>query len=112
MTNTLNKPDIAKINQDYLQAFQQHKYPDAKIDPKKRISWNQYKSALTNYVNTLNDDALLVPASCIENFLSNTKNVRNKRFYLKGFYMFLITTDYKDARSRISRELLLKLLEM
>jgi hypothetical protein len=103
--------DVSNINKSYLESFQSSKYPDL-TDSKQRMSFNQYRCTLNNFLETLTKDAAMTKREDIDNFLSNTGNSKNKASHIKSFFIYLITTNYKNIQSKVSRDLLVKLLEM
>jgi hypothetical protein len=104
---------ISDINRSYLQAFQIAKYPDIDNNSKQRASWSQYKSTLSNFLEALNKDAAMCKREDIDTFLAPHNSVTrlNKQAHIKAFMVYLVTTNYKNVTSKISRDFLIRLLE-
>lgn len=104
--------NISDLNKSYLDAFQQAKYPDIHNNSKQRLSWNQYRSTVSRFLESLSKDVAMVKREDVDLFLESATNAKNKAAHIKAFLNFIIVENVKNCRSKIGRDLLIKLLEM
>jgi hypothetical protein len=114
-TGNFKQYNISDINKHYLDSFQKGKYPDLLTDKKQRMSFNQYRCTVNNFLESLSKDVAMVKREDIDNFLAlipNETTRGNKAAHIKSFLVYLISNNVKNCTSKISRDLLIKLLEM
>ncbi|MFB5759058.1 hypothetical protein [Paenibacillus medicaginis] len=107
--------NVSEINRQYLEAFKEEKYPDTENNSRHRKSYNQYRCTLNNYLESLTKDVAMSKREDIDNFLAgvpNSQTRKNKEAHIKSFLIYLITNNIKNCSSKVSRDLLIKLLEM
>lgn len=103
---------ILDINNQYLLAFQESKYPDYEQNESRRKSLNQYRSTLNRFFEFLSIDALMAQSKHIDDFLSSYPNNTNKARHIKSFYVFVISNNAFNSKDKVSKDLLFKLIEL
>lgn len=107
--------EISDMNRQYFEAFQRARYPEYEKNIKQRNSLNQYRSTISNFLEAISKDVAMTKREDIDTFLSTIPNEvtkNNKAAHIKSFLIFIITDNVKNCTSKISRDLLIKLLEM
>jgi hypothetical protein len=106
---------ISELNRSYLDSFQTAKYPDIDNNKSQRSSYYQYKCTISNFLEGLGKDVAMCKREDIDTFLSsydNSVTKGNKAAHIKSFLTFLITENIKNCTSKVSRDILIKLLQM
>lgn len=113
--NQIKTFSVSPVNNQYINAFRDSKYPLWETDPKQKSSYAQYKSSIGNFLEIVGRDAVIVKQTDLDSFVSKYENENtkaNKIAHIKSFLTFLVKHNIANCNTRISREALIMIVSM
>jgi hypothetical protein len=113
--NQVKSFTVSPMNNQYIDAFRESKYPLANTDKKQKDSWAQYKSSIGNFLEIVGKDAVIIKNQDLIDFVAKYENENtkaNKIAHIKSFLTFLVKENIGNCNTRISREVLIMIISM